>query len=43
MLFLVGNSETGSKDIRRQLANDIRLLTTTGMHNRRITAEAAVA
>lgn len=38
--FLVGKLATGSPDIRRQAAYELRLLAKTGMDNRRIIAEA---
>ncbi|EHA8591732.1 U-box domain-containing protein 1-like [Cocos nucifera] len=38
--FLVGKLATGSPDIQRQAAYEIRLLAKTGMDNRRIIAEA---
>ncbi|XP_075500086.1 U-box domain-containing protein 1-like [Primulina tabacum] len=38
--FLVGKLATGSADIQRQAAYEIRLLAKTGMDNRRIIAEA---
>ncbi|KAL2248936.1 U-box domain-containing protein 1-like [Sesamum indicum] len=38
--FLVGKLATGSPDIQRQAAYEIRLLAKTGMENRRIIAEA---
>lgn len=38
--FLVGKLATGSPDIQRQAAYELRLLAKTGMHNRRIIAEA---
>ncbi|XP_068314746.1 U-box domain-containing protein 1-like [Pyrus communis] len=38
--FLVGKLATGSPDIQRQAAYELRLLAKTGMNNRRIIAEA---
>ncbi|KAI3419492.1 RING-type E3 ubiquitin transferase [Psidium guajava] len=38
--FLVGKLATGSSDIQRQAAYELRLLAKTGMDNRRIIAEA---
>ncbi|KAH6823476.1 hypothetical protein C2S53_017533 [Perilla frutescens var. hirtella] len=38
--FLVGKLATGSRDIQRQAAYELRLLAKTGMDNRRIIAEA---
>ncbi|KAA8534041.1 hypothetical protein F0562_031558 [Nyssa sinensis] len=38
--FLVGKLATGSPDIQRQAVYELRLLTKTGMDNRRIIAEA---